>query len=42
MKKLIMWKIITLDGYFEGEQKWDCPFTKQLGDKNFRSFTLNN
>jgi len=26
MKKLIMWNITTLDGYFEGNQKWDLSF----------------
>ncbi len=26
MRKLIMWNIITLDGYFEGNQKWDLSF----------------
>ena len=26
MRKLIMWNIITLDGYFEGEKNWDLPF----------------
>ncbi|MEL0455405.1 dihydrofolate reductase family protein [Flavobacteriaceae bacterium SZ-1-7] len=26
MRKLIMWNIITLDGYFEGNQSWDLPF----------------
>ena len=26
MRKLIMWNIITLDGYFEGIQHWDLPF----------------
>jgi len=26
MRKLIMWNIITLDGYFEGFQNWDLPF----------------
>src|SRR5688572_23980355 len=26
MSKLIMWNIITLDGYFEGENKWELPF----------------
>jgi dihydrofolate reductase len=26
MRKLIMWNIITLDGYFEGTQNWDLPF----------------
>ncbi|WP_298646497.1 dihydrofolate reductase family protein [uncultured Proteiniphilum sp.] len=26
MRKFIMWNIITLDGYFEGNQKWELPF----------------
>lgn len=26
MKKLIMWNVITLDGYFEGKQPWDLSF----------------
>jgi len=26
MRKLIMWNIITLDGYFEGKENWDLPF----------------
>ncbi|PRY55549.1 dihydrofolate reductase [Arcticibacter pallidicorallinus] len=26
MGKLIMWNIITLDGYFEGTKSWDLPF----------------
>lgn len=26
MRKLIMWNIITLDGYFEGSQNWDLSF----------------
>ena len=26
MRKLIMWNVITLDGYFEGEKKWDLSF----------------
>lgn len=26
MGKLIMWNIITLDGYFEGEKNWELPF----------------
>jgi hypothetical protein len=23
MRKLIMWNLVTLDGYFEGEKNWD-------------------
>jgi dihydrofolate reductase len=26
MRKLIMWNVITLDGYFEGEKNWDLSF----------------
>lgn len=26
MRKLIMWNIISLDGYFEGTHNWDLPF----------------
>lgn len=26
MRKLIMWNLITLDGYFEGEKAWDLSF----------------
>jgi dihydrofolate reductase len=26
MSKLIMWNIITLDGYFEGEKNWELTF----------------
>jgi dihydrofolate reductase len=26
MRKLIMWNIVTLDGYFEGEKNWDLSF----------------
>ena len=26
MRKLIMWNLITLDGYFEGEKNWDLDF----------------
>lgn len=26
MRKLIMWNLITLDGYFEGNTNWDLPF----------------
>src|SRR3546814_18882445 len=26
MRKLIMWNIVTLDGYFEGDKQWDLPF----------------
>lgn len=34
MRKLIMWNVITLDGYFEGNQSWDLSFhTAIWGDE---------
>jgi dihydrofolate reductase len=33
MRKLIMWNIITLDGYFEGKQNWDLPFHNIWGEE---------
>ncbi len=30
MRKLIMWNIITLDGYFEGQQNWDLSFHETI------------
>jgi len=30
MRKLIMWNIITLDGYFEGDKNWDLSFHKLI------------
>lgn len=35
MRKLIMWNLITLDGYFEGVKNWDLPFgTNGFGARN--------
>jgi len=34
MSKLIMWNLVTLDGYFEGTKKWDLDFhNKVWGDE---------
>ena len=30
MRKLIMWNIITLDGYFEGDKSWELPFMEEI------------
>jgi len=30
MRKLIMWNIITLDGYFEGDKNWDLQFHETI------------
>ncbi len=34
MKKLIMWNVVTLDGYFQGVEPWDLEFhTSVYGDE---------
>jgi dihydrofolate reductase len=34
MGKLIMWNLVTLDGYFEGTKKWDLDFHNEVwGDE---------
>lgn len=30
MRKLIMWNVISLDGYFEGEKNWDLSFHDKI------------
>lgn len=38
MKKLIMWNLITLDGYFEGEKPWDLDFHGLAFDEDLQDF----
>jgi dihydrofolate reductase len=33
MRKLIMWNLITLDGYFEGTKNWDLPWRRVWGEE---------
>lgn len=40
MRKLIMWNIITLDGYFEGNQSWDLPFHNVVWGKELESLSI--
>ena len=39
MKKLIMWNVITLDGYFEGEKPWDLSFHGLVWGKELEEFS---
>ena len=39
MRKLIMWNIITLDGYFEGEQNWDLSFHNMIWGKELEQLS---
>jgi dihydrofolate reductase len=40
MGKLIMWNIITLDGYFDSEKNWELPFTEIVWGPEMVSFSL--
>src|SRR3954468_6958187 len=40
MKKLIMWNVITLDGYFEGKEPWDLEFHQTVYDKELEAFSI--
>lgn len=40
MRKLIMWNLITLDGYFEGEKNWDLPWHEKLWGEELERFSL--
>lgn len=41
MGKLIMWNIITLDGYFEGEKSWELPFHETIWNSEMERFCLD-
>ncbi|MCI0706408.1 MAG: dihydrofolate reductase family protein [Ignavibacteriae bacterium] len=40
MRKLIMWNMVTLDGYFEGEKKWDLGFHDLVWGKELEDFSI--
>ncbi|TGL65370.1 dihydrofolate reductase family protein [Leptospira jelokensis] len=40
MRKLIMWNVVTLDGYFEGEKPWDLSFHGLVWGKELEEFSL--
>lgn len=40
MRKLIMWNVITLDGYFEGEKPWDLSFHELIWDDEIEQFGI--
>lgn len=41
MRKLIMWNVITLDGYFEGTQNWDLAFHSKVWGEELQHFSLD-
>jgi len=40
MRKLIMWNIITLDGYFEGVKSWDLTWHEHVWGLELEQFSL--
>lgn len=40
MRKLIMWNIITLDGYFEGNKNWELPFHELVWGEELEKLSL--
>lgn len=40
MRKLIMWNIITLDGYFEGDQKWDLSLHSLIWGEELEKLSI--
>ena len=40
MRKLIMWNIITLDGYFEGQEQWDLSFHDAIWGKELETLSM--
>jgi len=40
MRKLIIWNLMTLDGYFEGTQAWDLDFHNRVWGEELEAFSL--
>jgi dihydrofolate reductase len=38
MRKLIMWNVVTLDGYFEGKKPWDLDFHQLVWGEELERF----
>lgn len=41
MRQLIMWNLISLDGYFEGAKHWDLPWHEPLWGEELEQFSLD-
>ena len=39
MRKLIVWNLVTLDGYFEGKQKWELDWHNVVWDPELEKFS---
>lgn len=40
MRRIVIWNIMTLDGYFEGTEPWDLPFHHLVWGDELEAFSL--
>ena len=40
MRKLIMWNVVSLDGYFEGSKPWDLDFHRAAWGDELEKFSI--
>lgn len=40
MRKLIMWNVVSLDGYFEGEKPWDLDFHQTVWGDELEEYSI--
>jgi len=40
MARIIMWNLVTLDGFFEGPRSWDLGFHKLVWDEELERFSI--
>ncbi|HEU4987014.1 MAG TPA: dihydrofolate reductase family protein [Rhizobiaceae bacterium] len=40
MRRLVAWNLMTLDGYFEGESRWDLAFHETVWGDELHAFSL--
>lgn len=40
MRRIVIWNIMTLDGYFEGTEPWDLPFHNLVWGDELEAFSL--
>jgi dihydrofolate reductase len=40
MRRLIMWNMVTLDGFFEGREKWDLGFHEYVWGDELERFSI--
>lgn len=41
MRKLIMWNMVTLDGYFEGPKRWDIDWHEYVWGEELEQFSID-